>query len=105
MIETIVSHFVFLVIALLVGPFLLIAGFQILQGQRLRLPAVGKPVLKICLQIGKTLVEIADLVANLVASKLPAQYVHMAVPVQAATKCLCVVLQFWLLIKFLEGLF
>ncbi|MBC7997193.1 MAG: hypothetical protein IAF58_04590 [Leptolyngbya sp.] len=105
MIETIVSHFVFLLISLLVGPFLLIAGFQILQGQRLKLPAVGKPVMKFCLQIGKTLIEIADLIAKLVASRLPAQYVHLSLPVQATIKCLCVVLQFWLLIKFLQGLF
>lgn len=105
MIETIVSHFVFLLVSLLVGPFLLLAGFQILQGQRLKLPGVGKPVFKIVLQLCKTMVEIADLVANLVASKLPAQYAHKRNLIQTAIQCLVVVIEFWLLFKFLEGLF
>jgi len=105
MLETLFSHFVFLLCCLFAGPFIIIAGFQILQGQRVKLPSVGKVVLKTGEQIATVLFDIAEMVAQLVASRLPPKYAHFAVPTALGLKCLCLIFEFWLILKFLQELF
>ncbi len=77
MFQSIISGFLFLCISIFVGPALLIAGFQIMQGQKVRLPSMAKPLAKTLFALAEMVVETSGVVANMVAERLPPRYAYL----------------------------
>ena len=98
---SIISGFLFLFITVFLGPALLIAGHQILSGQKVRLPSVMKPLGKALFTLLALLVETATVVANMVAEKLPHKYVHLRPIVRPAVKFGIILTIMWMFVDFL----
>ncbi len=101
MLTSIISGFFFLIIAVYLGPALLIAGHQMLMGQKVRLPSVVKPLNKMLVALFSMLVETAAVVANMVAEKLPPKYQHLRPIVRPVVKFAIVVTVIWIAVAFL----
>lgn len=91
-----ISGFILFLISICVGPFILIAAFQTMSGQRVRLPSLIKPILQTLALLGGMLMETAGMVAHIVAEQLPARYAHLKPVAKPFLKygivCLCVLL-------------
>lgn len=93
---SIISGFFFLVFAVCLGPALLIAGHQMLMGQKVRLPSVVKPLSKMLLALASLLFATAGVVANMVAEKLPPKYAHLQPIVRPVVKFAIAVTFVWI---------
>lgn len=74
MFQSAVSGIVFFLIAVFLGPALLMAAFQIMSGQKVRLPSLVKPLGHIVFSIGALAWETGEVVALMVADCLPEKY-------------------------------
>lgn len=101
MLQSIVSGFFFLLIGLFCGPALIIAGFQLLRGQKVRLPSVIKPLGRTVLALAALLVATAEVVANLVAEKWPTKYACLRPIVRPAVKFGIFAATVWMVVNFL----
>lgn len=77
MYTSIISGLFFLLFTVFLGPAILIAGHQLLNGQKVRLPSVVKPLSKALSALAILLLETAGVVANMVAQRLPPKYAHL----------------------------
>lgn len=104
MFQTEISGLVFFFIAIFFGPALIIAGFQTMTGQKVRFASLVKPLMKVFITFAQMLFEMADVVASVVADKLPPKYAHLkpfARPiVQIAIICLIV----WFVLAFFRSM-
>lgn len=73
-----ISGLLLLLIAVFLGPALIMAGFQTMAGQRVRLPSPVKPLCKAIFAFAEIVLELAGVVASVVAESLPEKYQHMA---------------------------
>ncbi len=96
MLTSIISGFFFLVFAVFLGPALLIAGHQMLIGQKVRLPSVVKPLTKMLLALASLLFATAGVVANMVAEKLPPKYAHWQPIARPVVKFAIAVMIVWI---------
>lgn len=101
MFQSIISGFFFLLIGLFCGPALIIAGFQLLSGQKMRLSSVIKPLGKTVSALAAVLVETAEVVANLVAENWPTKYACLRPIVKPAVKFGIFAAIVWMVVNFL----
>ncbi len=101
MLTSAISGFVLFVIAVCVGPALLIAGWQTLNGERVRLPSVVKPLMQSLSMLAVMLLETAEVVANMVAEKCPPKHAHWRPAIRPAVKLAIIGTIVWLLGQFL----
>lgn len=101
MFQSTISGTFFLLIALFLGPALIIAGFQMLAGQKVRLPSVIKPLGKTVLALADLLVETADVVAKMVAERCPTKYAYLQPIVKQAVKLAILAAAVWTAFAFL----
>ncbi len=101
MYTSIISGLFFLFFTAFLGPAILIAGHQLLNGQKVRLPSVVKPLSKALSAIAILLIETAGVVANVVAQRLPPKYAHLRPIVRPAVKLVILVMILLMTITFL----
>lgn len=96
MLTSIISGFFFLLFAVCLGPAMLIAGYQMLMGQKVRLPSVVKPLSKMLVALTSSLFATAGVVANMVAERLPPKYAHLQPIARPVVKFVIAVTIVWL---------
>lgn len=101
MLQSAISGLFFLLIALFLGPALVIAGFQMLSGQKVRLPSVIKPLVRVVFALAALLVETAGVVANMVAEQCPTKYAHLQPIVKPVVKFAILAAIAWMMVTFL----
>lgn len=101
MFQSAISGFLFLLIAVFLGPALIVAGFQMLNGQKIRLPSVMKPLAKTVFALAALLVETANVVANMVAEIWPTKYACLRPIVKPAVKFVIFAAIAWMVVNFL----
>lgn len=66
-----VSGAIFLLVSVVIGPMLILSGFQLMAGQKVKLPSVVKPLQRLLALALTGLAEVAEMVADTVARKIP----------------------------------
>ena len=104
MFESTISGIVFFLIAVFFGPALIMAGFQMMGGQKVHLASLLKPFIKVICMLGEMVWETAEVVANMVAENLPKKYAPCKPLVAAAVKLAIVGILVWIVVTFLGKL-
>lgn len=86
------------------GPALILAGFQTMSGQKFRIPSIVKPLAKTFIGFVEILSEVADLVASVVAEKLPDRHAHLQPLVRLAVRGAIIGAVTWFFLNFLRSL-
>jgi hypothetical protein len=77
MFQSEIAGIMFFFIAVFFGPALIMAGFQTMSGQRIRLNSPLRPVCKIVCNLAQISFELSGVVASAVAESLPDKYRHL----------------------------
>lgn len=101
MFQSTVSGIIFVLIAVFLGPALIAAAFQLMSGQKVRLPSLVKPVGKALGTLAAMLWETSGVVANMVADGMPDKYAHLRPFAGPVTRMAIVCLVVWMLGTFL----
>lgn len=86
------------------GPALILAGFQKMSGQKVRIPPILKPLAKTFIGFVEILSEVAELVASVVAEKLPGRHAHLQPVVRLAVRGAIIGAAAWFFLNFLRSL-
>jgi len=99
-----ISGFVFLLIAIFLAPLLIVNAFAKITGQRLKFPSVMKLALDLLMGLALRLLETAEVVAQMVADRVPAKQAHLRPVVSAVVFMLIIAVGFLLLLRVLAAM-
>jgi len=92
------SGFIVLLTIVFLGPALIFAAFAKMSGEKVRMPSLAKPVLKVLLDLACGLAALVQMVAQVVAEQLPPKHEHLKPIVALSLKFAIigvVILLFW----------
>ena len=101
MFQTAVSAIVFFLMAVFLGPALLVAAFQLMRGQKVRLPSLVKPLTNVVFTLGALVWETSEVVACMVAERLPEKYARFKPLAGLAVKVAIVCTLIWIAVTLL----